>query len=241
MIDTHCHVDAYPNPYDMVLAVERARILTIAVTNLPSAFERAYPHVQGFRSVRLAVGLHPLVAAAHAVERQKFARCLEQTSYVGEVGLDFSVDGRSSRDVQIESFRFVLELVRERPKFVSIHSRRAESAVLDLLDEVGVRPVVFHWYSGPLGQLDRLLAQGHFCSINPAMTRSRSGKAIIERLPIDRVLTETDGPFVKVAGRPAQPRDVSLVEAFLSQLWERDCDDVQLQVKRNLRAAIPVV
>lgn len=240
MIDAHCHVDAYPDPYQTALAIERARVLTIAVTNLPSAFEEAYPHVRNLRSLRLAVGLHPLLAETHVAERARFAACLKHTSYVGEVGLDFSSEGLPTRDVQIESFQFVLRLVKQQPKFVSIHSRRAEAMVLDLLEEVDVHPVVFHWFSGSLRELERLLAQGHFCSINPAMLRSRRGQSIIERLPPDRTLTETDGPYVAVERRPALPMDVVTIEVFLAELWECSLDDVRLQLKRNLRAAIPV-
>ena len=240
MIDAHCHVDAYPDPYQTALAIERARVLTIAVTNLPSAFEEAYPHVRSLRSLRLAVGLHPLLAEAHAAERARFAACLSRTSYVGEVGLDFSSEGLPTRDMQIESFRFVLRLVKQQPKFVSIHSRRAESMVLDLLEEAGVRPVVFHWFSGSLRQLDRLLTQSHFCSVNSAMLRSRHGLSIIEYLPHDRILTETDGPFVAVDRRPALPMDVATIEVFLAELWQRPLDEVRQQLRHNLRAAIPV-
>ena len=139
MIDAHCHLDAYPDPYATALAVDRARVLTIAVTNLPSAFEAAYPHVRGLRSIRLAVGLHPLYAHQHAAELERFASCLDYTLYVGEVGLDFS-SGKElpTRRVQEETLHFVLRLLRVHPKFVSLHSRRAESAVLDVLEEHGV-------------------------------------------------------------------------------------------------------
>lgn len=119
MIDAHCHLDAYPDPYRTALAVERSRVLTIAVTNLPSAFEAAYPHVRGLRYIRLAIGLHPLFAERHGAERRRFVAALDHTSYVGEVGLDFSREGLPTRDQQLASFRFVLEQVRRRPKWCS--------------------------------------------------------------------------------------------------------------------------
>lgn len=239
MIDAHCHLDAYPDPYQTTLAADRARVLTIAVTNLPSAFEAAYPHIRGLRHIRLAVGLHPLFADRHPEERRRFTAALSRTSYVGEVGLDFSREGLPTRDLQLESFRFVLESVRRQPKFVSLHSRRAEGAVLDLLEELGVGPVVFHWYTGSLAHLDRLLALGHLCSVNTAMLRSNRGRAVIERLPPDRVLTESDGPFVSMSDRPAVPTDVAEVETYLARQWERDLAEVRRQLQRNLRAAIP--
>ncbi len=239
MIDAHCHIDAYADPYQTALVVDRARVLTIAVTNLPTDFARAFPHVRPLRYIRLALGLHPLLAEAHVRERDMFRAYLERTSYVGEVGLDFSSEGQATRVEQIESFRFVLQLLRAHPKFVSVHSRRAESAVLDLVEQMPVGPVVFHWFGGSLSQLERLLSLGHYCSINPAMLRSTRGRAIVERAPRDRVLTETDGPFVQVRGRPATPLDVGAVEWSLARHWDVSLAEVRQQVQFNLRAVIP--
>jgi TatD DNase family protein len=238
MIDAHCHLDLYADPYQIARAIERERVLTIAVTNSP-AFEHAYPHVQSFRYIRLALGLHPLTAEAHLRERDRFARCLSRTGYVGEVGLDFSREGFPTREQQLESFRFVLQHMRSSPKFVSVHSRRAETAVLDLLEEAAATPVVFHWFTGSQAQLERLLRQGHYCSVNPAMVQSTRSKALIERIPRDRLLTETDGPFVHIGHRQAQPMDVTQVERFIADLWMCSVEEVRNQVYMNMRAAIP--
>jgi len=233
MIDTHCHVDLYPRPTDVADAADRAGVLTIIVTNLPSAFERAYPFVQPFSNVRLALGLHPLVAAQHPAERSRFQSLVSKTSYIGEVGLDFSRAGYSTKEIQIESFQFVLETLRGKPKFITLHSRQAESTVIDLLEEEDRSPVVFHWYSGTLTVLNRALKQGHYFSINPAMVVSPNGQKIIANLPPERVLTETDGPFVKINGKPAIPSDVSLVEEYLSTLWNMERRVVKAQIKEN--------
>ena len=240
MIDAHCHLDMYPDPYGTALLANRSGVLTVSVTQLPSGFEQAYPHVRPLRHIRLAVGLHPLMAIEHGRERELFVACLEKTSYVGEVGLDFSPEGLKTRELQMESFQFVLQHVRQSPKFISLHSRRAERIVLDLLEEAKVSPVVFHWYSGPQVQLERLLRLGHFCSVNPAMLRSEKGRAIIRSLPHDRLLTETDGPYVRIGQRPAVPTDVSVIEAFLVTNWRQSIEEVRQQIRRNLRAAIPM-
>lgn len=239
MIDAHCHLDAYHDPLHMANGVDQAGILTVAVTDSPSAFERAYQHVRSLRSIRLALGLHPLLGPRHERERVSFAQHLTRTSYVGEVGLDFSPAGLPSRDEQVKSFRHVLGLVKTHPKFVSLHSRRAESAVLDLLEEFFVGPAVFHWYSGSLSQLDRLLGLGHACSVNRAMVRSDRGRRIIERLPMDRVLTETDGPYITVQGHVISPGDVEAVLIFLARTWGISMDQARRQIRRNLRSLVP--
>ena len=217
MIDAHCHIDLYPHPTEIAEKAFRAKVLTVAVTNLPSAFEKAYPHVKAFSNLRLALGLHPLLAAQHASERQRFHQLVDKTSYIGEVGLDFSTEGYKSKETQIESFKFVLKTLENKRKFVSIHSRRAEAQILDILDQTNYKfPVVFHWYSGSLSLLDKALQKGHYFSINPAMIESTNGQKIINRIPLERVLSETDGPFVMIAGKAVDPTDVSKVERYLA-------------------------
>lgn len=237
-IDAHCHIDAYDKPYETAMSAERSRVLTIAVTNTPSAFEALCPHLQGFRYIRPALGLHPLLADRHEVERKRFARCVPKTSYIGEVGLDFSREGLPTREEQIVSFRFVLEQLRKQPKFISIHSRRAEEMVIDLVEEASITPVVFHWFSGSLTQLERLLANGHLCSINIAMVQSVRGQQTIAHLPRGRVLTETDGPYTKVSGRFSTPADVLLVEKFLAKLWGTSIEEVRNQLLTNLKTVV---
>jgi TatD DNase family protein len=233
MIDTHCHVDLYPRPTEVAAGADRAGILTVIVTNLPSAFERALPFVQPLRNIRLALGLHPLVAEQHGAERGMFAERVDKTSYIGEVGLDFSRAGYSTKELQIESFRFVLRALRGKPKFITLHSRRAESTVLDILEEEGRAPVVFHWYSGALADLKRALDLGHFFSVNPAMFDSPNGRKIVASLPPERVLTESDGPFVKVRGRAAVPADVAFAEEGLASLWKIERREVTAKIRQN--------
>ncbi|HEV7674066.1 MAG TPA: Qat anti-phage system TatD family nuclease QatD [Candidatus Angelobacter sp.] len=234
MVDTHCHLDYYPNP---ALAAEQAAaagITVIFVTNTPAAFQRAYPHVRSLRNIRLAIGLHPLHAAESRGEWNRFRELVQQTSYVGEVGLDFSALGVETKLVQIAAFRFVLESIRKLPRFVTIHSRGAETAVLDSLEEMIRHPVVFHWYTGNLSNIDRALSSGHYFSINLSMLASAKGRRIIGRLPPNRVLLESDGPFARVSGRSAVPKDVSQVIVGLGKMWNVSILDAQKQISTNL-------
>ncbi len=219
MLDAHCHLDLYKQPSAVADRAERAGVFTVLVTNLPSAFERSLPHVAQRHRIRLALGLHPLLADQHVNERERFRELLPQTSFVGEVGLDFSRDGKPTAAQQLESFEFVLAALGSYPKFVSIHSRRAEAQIVDLLRVAHRAPVVFHWYSGPIKVLEKALADGHYFSINPAMAQSENGRRIIARIPRERALTETDGPFVTLGGRQLEPTDVARVEEILGSIW----------------------
>ena len=241
MLDTHCHIDLYPNPHAIARAVERQKILTIAVTNLPSHFEIGQPHLQGFRQVRQALGLHPLMAEHHEKERSKFKQMLSKTSYIGEVGLDFSKEGRDTKDIQIESLRFVFKQIQDRPRFVSLHSRGAERNVLELLEEFNIQGAVFHWYSGSLTVLDQIVQAGHYFSINPAMIRSKNGRNIINHIPLNRILTESDGPHIQLRNQPVCPSDITVILEALRDIWGMSFQEADRQVWANfMKLLVPI-
>lgn len=241
MLDCHCHLDRYEDARETAAQSRRRGVFVIAVTNLPSHFKAGLAHVQGVGGVRLAVGLHPLAAQAHEREIGLFRECLASTSFVGEVGLDFSREGKPSAARQLVSFRQIAAWLSGSPKFVSIHSRGAEREVLDILEEHGVRRAVFHWYSGSLKVLECLLAAGHSVSVNPAMLTGARGREIVSRLPRDRILTESDGPYVKVGARDAQPWDVRLVEEHLAEVWGAKPAEVRTQLDCNFKALVELI
>lgn len=241
MLDTHCHIDLYPNPHAIAKAAERQKILTIAVTNLPSHFEMGLPHLRGFRQIRPALGLHPLMAEYHKKERNKFKKTFSKTSYIGEIGLDFSKEGRDTKDIQIESLRFVFTHIQDRPRFVSLHSRGAESKVLELLEEFNIQAAVFHWYSGSLTVLDQAVQSGHYFSINPAMIRSKNGRNIIDRIPLNRILTESDGPHIQLRNQPVRPSNIKIILEALRDIWGMSFQEVDKQVWSNfMKLLVPI-
>lgn len=239
MIDSHCHIDLYANPSTIAFESGQARILTVLVTNSPSAYEMAYPRVQQFPNIRLALGCHPLEAISNRHHLSRFSQLVVTTQYVGEVGLDFSREGIVTKELQVENFRSVLRAVKRRRilPFMTVHSRRAEREVLSVLREERVSPAVFHWYTGPASLVPTILDEGHYLSINPAMIKSEKGQRLIKGLPIDRVLTESDGPFVSMGGRRAVPADVREVIKFLAAAHGRTIDDVDAVIAVNFKRA----
>lgn len=195
MIDTHCHFDMMPQPEAYISQKEQEGDIVIGMTNLPSHFQMGQPHLKGFKHIRLALGLHPLLAAESKKEVPLFKRLIDQTSYIGEIGLDFSKEGIATKDGQVAVLRELLSAIRGKKKIVSVHSRKAEKELLTLLCEYKIENVIFHWYSGPVDLIPVILAQGYYFSVNEAMCLSKNGRAIIEMIPRERLLTETDAPY----------------------------------------------
>jgi TatD DNase family protein len=233
MIDTHCHIDLYKNPFDVLNECEKAGIVTIGMTNLPSHFEIGYKHIQPYKKARLALGMHPLYSEQHAKEFPAFVENISKTSYIGEIGLDFSKEGIATKNMQIDSFKKILNVLKGKRKLLSLHSRRAEKEVLEYLIEFEIKSAIFHWYSGPVSLIDKIIEAGYYFSINTAMIKSEAGRKIIDKIPINNILTETDGPFIETNGRKVKPSDVKLVEDYLSCLWKKSQGEVSLLIRNN--------
>lgn len=212
MIDVHCHFDMAKNPEKYISENEKRQIITIGMTNLPSHFQMGINNVRRYKFIRLALGLHPLRAKEHTKEYSKFRQYVNETSYIGEVGLDFSREGFSTKEIQIKSFEFVLDCLKSKNKILSLHSRRAEKETLEMLNERRIENAIFHWYSGTLSTLSKIVSSGFSFSINSAMIQSENGKKIISEIPKELILTETDFPFLS-------NNNISDVHIFLSKIW----------------------
>ena len=233
-VDTHCHLDRYPAPHDELARAVSAGVVIVAVTELPSRFQREEMRHRNTKTVRAAIGIHPLAAPlVTPMEMSLFRQLVDRTDYVGEVGLDGSAEGKPSLARQREVFNTVLAHHAITSKVLTVHSRRAESEVVEALAGVGARAIL-HWYSGPLGALERALDAGLYFSVNPAMLTTKSGQRVLAAVPPERILTETDGPYTKREGRQARPDDLPWLVEQLAVRWQVDAEQARHQVFENM-------
>ena len=231
MIDVHCHFDMAKNPEKYISDNEKKKVLTIGMTNLPSHFQMGVNHVRQYKHIRLALGLHPLRANEHVNEYLKFAEYVKQTSYIGEVGLDFLREGINTKEAQLRSFEYVLSCIKGQKKIVSLHSRRAEKETFELLKDKNIENAIFHWYSGSLSIQKKIIDSGFFFSINSAMIDTENGRRIIKEIPKNLILTETDFPFIEKS-------NISLVYNYLSNLWGIPENEVEWLIDLNFKRLI---
>lgn len=234
LVDTHCHLDLYPDHASVLAESERAGIYTIAVTNTPSVFRHSASLTRDARFVRTALGLHPEFARAREHELALLDTLIEETRYVGEIGLDYVTDDTEDREAQRRVFTAFLDRSAARGnKVLTIHSRRAADDVVAMVGESFPGTVILHWFSGPPRVFRRAIAQGCYFSVNTAMLASASGARLIQEMPRERVLTETDGPFISISGRPARPVDIEKVILNLASLWNLDLEEAAGNIWRN--------
>ncbi len=241
-VDLHCHLDLYKDHAALIEECDQAAVATLAVTTTPKAWARNRDMAAASRHVRVALGLHPQLVAEREAEIALFERLLSETRYVGEVGLDAGPRFYRSFEAQERVFERVLRACAEHgDKILTIHSVRTVSKVLTHLERslpTDRGRVVMHWFTGTAAEARRAIDMGCYFSINAEMLKSSKHRAMVASLPSDRLLTETDGPFVESDGRPVRPRDVAHTVAELAILRDMQADELATQIIRNLTALV---
>ena len=222
-VDSHCHLEMEEYDEDREAVIDRASkagistMLTVGteVRYFPKVVEiiEAHPQVYG------AVGIHPHNAKDYSPEIEEtikgFLKHPKVVGY-GEIGLDFYRE-YSPRELQIDAFRRQIELARLAGLPVIIHSRNARQETLEIVKEARqqVPKTVVHCYSYDLDTAKKLLDMGIYLSIPGTVTYPGTKLTkIVRYAPLDRLLSETDAPFlapVPKRGRRNEPAFVKLV------------------------------
>jgi TatD DNase family protein len=238
-VDFHCHLDLYPDPKGAYQRCQADQVATLAVTTTPKAFRQNQIFASKTDCVRVALGLHPHLAEDRWNELPLFEGLLKETRYVGEVGLDAGPRFYKSLPRQTEVFRKILKLCAEHGgKVLSIHSVRAAGKVLDQLEELLPRDrgvAVLHWFSGSLSEARRALDYGCYFSVNQAMLQKDRGRDLIKMIPLERLLTETDGPFLECDGVPIAPGDVRRAVRELADVIGLEPVQMEKEILENLK------
>ncbi len=242
MIDSHTHLDSCQPPNDELVraAVDAGvrRILTVGMDG-PSC-RSALGAAETYPEVFAAIGRHPNSAAgfddaalADVEELSGHARC----AAIGETGLDFYRD-RAPRADQERAFHAQIDLARATGKPLIIHTRAAEDdTIATLRARADGVTVVLHCFSMP-GRLDECLAEGWWISFagNVTYPKAQDLAAAAERVPEDRLLVETDAPYLTpqvVRKDPNQPAYVAHTARFVAERRGVSYAELERVVERN--------
>ena len=233
--DTHSHLYSFEDISSLVLKLRRERIRVIVVGEDKETNQKAKELAEEFPDLLFpAFGLHPFLLnrVNWKEERRWLEDNLSRAIALGEIGLDFK--GRASPEYQREVFRELLYLARQFNLPVIIHSRKAARECVEEVEKAGWERVIFHWFTGNLSLVERGLSLGAYFSIGPQVRKSHSWKRVLRRVPIERLLLETDSP-VPFQGRPATPLDVREVIEEISRVKGIDEGKVIEITSRNTR------
>ncbi|NJK91770.1 MAG: TatD family deoxyribonuclease [Blastochloris sp.] len=239
LVDYHVHLDLFQDHVSMLNRCEKKKIEIFTMTTTPLAWKKNCDLTVGFPRVRVGLGLHPQLVTERAHEVELFEKMVSQTYYVGEVGLDAGPRFYKGISLQREVFLRVLKSsAQSGPKIFSIHSIRCAAKVMDCIEDTcGKRHdlgFVFHWFSGSKMEVLRALEMGFYFSVNPMMLKSNSSRSVLRCIPINRLLTETDGPFVdKEPQRKFLPENLGDTIRDLAALYEIPSELLKTQIWKN--------
>jgi TatD DNase family protein len=241
-MDLHSHLDLYPDALRMLPEVSRRNAFTLVVTTSPRAWLATSKVLRGYCNIKVALGLHPEIAERKAGEKGLLLSSIAHARFIGEIGLDGSSRFRSSFALQEDIFvDTVAECERQGGRVMSIHSRAAASRVLDILEKYPKAGVpILHWFSGTVGELRRAIDLGCWFSVGPAMLAARKGCDLTQKIPQDRLLPETDGPFAALNGSSLMPWQAMEIVPVLVRLWQTAEGEVQAQLNRNLTELLSI-
>ncbi|MCU7875157.1 MAG: TatD family hydrolase [Candidatus Thiodiazotropha sp. (ex Lucinoma borealis)] len=234
----HCHLDLYPDPFDVAKLCDEKGLYVLSVTTTPKAWDGTKKLATGYKRIQTALGLHPQLAHQRSDELELFDHLLPDAKYVGEIGLDGGKGYKEHWEVQLKVFRHILKQVNHSGgRIMTIHSRASAGQTLDELEGVEGVPVL-HWFTGTKSELKRALSMGCWFSIGPAMSETKRGKELVSIIPKDRVLIETDGPFAKLKGLPLMPWEADQASHSLSKIWGNSLIEVNEILICNLKALL---
>jgi TatD DNase family protein len=258
--DTHCHMDiargpdrSWTGPEEALAdaaAVNVTRVVQIGC-DLPGA-KWAVTAAQRFPAVVAGVAVHPNEAPRLAArgrlddtltEIDRLAGSNDRVRAVGETGLDFFRTRADGHAVQEASFRAHIEMARRHGKALVIHDRDAHADVLRILDEETLPDrVVFHCFSGDADMARHCAGRGWFVSFAGPVTFANAGslRGALAVTPLDRVLVETDAPFLTPhphRGKPNASYLVPLTVRRMAEVLNTPLDDLCATVQRNTDAA----
>lgn len=237
MIDLHCHLDLYPNVMSFINLIEKRNVFTLVVTTSPRgwlATTRVFSHLQ---NIECALGLHPEVVTQKFTEIDLFFENLKKCRFIGEVGIDNSRNDKESLALQTSFFRNLIKKSSSvGGKIISIHSRKAESIVLDIIERENTNSIpILHWFTGTQSTLKRAIEADCFFSIGPAMLTSVKGKQLASKMPLNRILPESDGPFAQLNFKPVMPWEAMNIVPQLVDIFGLSHKTITEQLYRNFK------
>jgi TatD DNase family protein len=250
VIDSHCHIAGpeFADDLDVVVgnaaAAGVAGALVILAADDEPELAQAGVVASRWPAVRFSIGVHPHAAGKFAGDPSAAARVVAtaldaqpRSRGLGEIGLDYHYDF-APRDIQQEVFRRQIRLASERRLPIVIHTREAEGDTFRILAEESASLGVFHCFTGDRAMARRALDAGFHVSLAGIVTfpKALELKEVARMVPIDRLLVETDSPFlapVPHRGSRNEPSRVVRVAEVIAELRGTTADEIDTATSRN--------
>ncbi len=241
MIDVHCHLEheKFKKEKNLIQSLRKELKAVITSSSHPKDFEYSLQLKKEFNGfVFLCVGLHPEYIEEFSEETldmfEEFVKInKDEIVSIGEIGLDyFWIKDEGLREKQKWLFEKLCEFAKSINKPITVHIRDAYEDAFKILGNIDYQKVHLHMFGGDKF-LDKVLSNEWKISVGPILLRSKKHKKIIKVLPIEKVMLETDSPWMKIDGRESLPNDVMLVARKICEIKKVSMEELERKTDEN--------
>lgn len=248
LIDTHMHLDADKYNDDQEEVIKRAQEqgvrMMINIGYNRKTIESTLRLAESYDFIYAIIGWHPTEASDMTADDLRWIESLsshEKVVGIGETGLDYHWD-KSNKEIQKEVFRQQIDLAKRKKLPLSIHNRDAHQDVIDILKEEGANEVggVMHCYSGSIEIARIAMDMNFYISFGGPITfkNARQLKNVCKQVPLDRLLLETDCPYLTPhphRGKRNEPGYVRLIAEAAAELKELELEEIMRITTNNAK------
>ena len=244
LVDVHAHLDHCKFKQDLDMVIERARknnVKSIINNGInPEKNKITLELAKKYDIVKAALGLYPTDAIK--MKEEEIDKELEfikknknKIVAIGEIGLDYHWDLKQ-HDKQKEIFEKIINLAEKIKKPLIIHSRKAEEDTINLLESSNVKKTVLHCFNGNFSLVKKADDLGYYFSIPTNVTRSEQFQKIVNLININKILTETDSPYLSpFPGQRNEPCNIVYSIKKIAEIKNMNVEEVANNIFMNYK------
>jgi TatD DNase family protein len=242
MIDVHCHLEQkdYEKDRDEVIKnCERELRAVITCCCHPDDFDLTMEMVEKYKNFVFAtVSIHPeYIKEIEHLRVDDFLKKIEENKEkivgIGETGLDFIIEEPEWKEKQKELFIKFIDLAKNLNLPLVIHARKAFAEAIEILEKFGAKRVLMHFFTVK-ELLPKIIKNGWSISVNTTLLNSKKIKKIVRDLPIEKIMTETDSPWLGPNGTRNDPTSVKFVIEKIAEIKKIDFKEVDNITTQNV-------
>lgn len=234
LVDSHVHLYDFSDIEIKTILKDKKIIFVSVAENLETSLKNISLSIL-YENVIPAIGVHPWKAENVSMEDlKKFEDLINKKNIkiLGEIGLDHKFYPNTINK-QKEIFEFFLKLAKEYDLSVNLHSVGAWKETLEYLIKYDIKKACFHWYTGPDDILDDIRNHGFFVGINIACLIQDKHKKVLEKIDLNYVLTESDGPY-QYKSLILHPNKLPDLYEFISKVKNIEIESLSEKIRYNL-------
>jgi TatD DNase family protein len=241
MIDVHCHLEQKDYEKDRDEVIERCKRELKAVITCcchPDDFDLTMEMVKKYKNFVFAtVSIHPeYIKEIEHLNVNDFLKGIEENKEkivgIGETGLDFIIEEPEWREKQKELFIKFIDLAKSLNLPLVIHARKAFAEAIEILEKCQAKNVLMHFFTAK-ELLPKIIKNGWSISVNTTLLNSKKIKKIVRDLPIEKIMTETDSPWLGIEGKRNDPTSVKFVIEKIAEIKRMKFEDVNKITTQN--------